>query len=117
MHSGQNLERKIINSGVKKKQLAKLLSVHPNTITLWLQKEDLSEQIVRRVESELQRFTQKSIAYEEETINNQIQEPMSNYNSPKDLKSMKRLDAKSYVGKLKTLGDGLSLQKKWRSEW
>lgn len=118
MNQGKHLAKKLKSLGVKKMKFAELLGVHPNTVTAWLAKPELSPAVQLRVAEALGLSVSALFSpatYDEPGLNAPlVSEPESAYGLQQ--LGAKKLNAHQYCGKLK-LSDGLSLQHKWRSEW
>lgn len=112
MNHGSQLEQKLKALGIKKKELAERLRVHPNTITLWLGKSTLEPTQRRRIADALQT---PEMAIFNTLI---VSEQQAVYGgSSHNVKPTKKLNAFQYCGLLSIKEDALELQRKWRSEW
>lgn len=117
MNHGKQLGQKLKELGIKKKELAERLEVHPNTITLWLGKPILEPSIRQRIAKSLD-LTESSMFYSVNPAALAANEPESVYGEGSaHSKPLKKLDALQYCGLLNFKEDGLELQKKWRGEW
>lgn len=118
MNHGNQLERKLKELGVKKGELAKMLGVHPNTITLWLSKSILNVSVRQKIAQSLD-LAESSIFNESQDVALAAKEMEYVYGkkSTELTKKLKKLDAFKYCGLLSSKEDGLQLQKKWREEW
>lgn len=119
MHHGKQFGQKLKEMGIKKKELAEKLEVHPNTITLWLGKPILEPSIRQRIARSLN-LDELSVFYSVNpaTATLAANEPESVYDEGSaHSKSLKKLDAFQYCGLLNKKEDALELQKKWRGEW
>lgn len=117
MSHGKQLEQKLKELGIKKKELAERLAVHPNTITLWLGKDILEPSVKQRIADSLD-LAESSIFYSAQIKSLTINEPEFVYGEVSvHSKPLKKLDAFQYCGLLGIKEDGLELQRKWRGEW
>ena len=119
MKDGQQLTLKLQELGVKKKRLAELLGVHPNTITQWLNKENIDSGTRRKIARALT-IVEEDIFHQDDYRHAErstlpLREPSMIYRE--STSSLKKLDALQYCGLLSKGEDGLELQRKWRAEW
>lgn len=121
MKDGSQLAIKLRELGIKKKRLAELLEVHANTITLWLNKQQINPRTRAKIAKALN-ATEQEVFPSEYNFRHDIdlpvlEEPKTVYGGDASGSGLKKLDALQYCGLLSNGEDAVALQREWRAEW